>query len=50
MNEEQYQIDVKRLDALKDIENDDPRCDEFNELYDKVVAYEDEHSLPIVRN
>ena len=49
MTEEDYKVDVKRLNELQDIENDYTRCDEFNELLDKVIAYEDENNIPISR-
>jgi hypothetical protein len=49
MGKEEYKEVIKKLDELKDIEDWDSRCDEFNELLDKAVSYENENNIYVSR-
>ena len=49
MKQSDYENMITRLEVLQDIENNDPRCDEFNELLDEVISYEDEHNIYVTR-
>ena len=43
MQKSEYLLAKARVDELKDIDDNDPRCEEFNVLSDSVKAYEDAH-------
>ena len=47
--EKEYHIALVLLDELKDIDDSDERCDEFNTILDKVIAYENENNIEIAR-
>ena len=49
MTKQQYETKKARLEELKDIDDWDERVDEYNALFDEVVAYEEENEINIVR-
>ena len=49
MDKNEYEEGLKRLGELQHIDDTDPRCDEFNELLDKLVDYENEHNIFVTR-
>ena len=49
MTSEEYKAKIARLEALKDIEDNDSRVDEYNELFDEVLDYENENGIYITR-
>ena len=49
MTEREYQIALVLLDELKDINDSDERCDEFNAVHEQVITYEDEHNICVSR-
>jgi len=49
MTEKEYHIALVLLDELKDIDDSDERCDEFNAIHDQVIGYENENNIEIAR-
>jgi len=49
VSKNEYEIGLERLGELQNIDDSDPRCDEFNQLLDNLVQYEDEHNIYVTR-
>ena len=49
MNDVEYETAIERYKELQNINNDDPRCNEFNELLDSLIAYENENNIFVTR-
>lgn len=49
LTKSEYEEACKVVDELKDIEHFDERCNQYNEAFDIVIAYENENNIFVAR-